>query len=303
MWAGVIRFGLPSTTSKPTFISGIDAHRLDQRVADQVGEGHLAAAGAGEVVVDDRAVVPQQLHRDRADRRRGRARSARRPCSGRCGPGRRGARCTSARRFAGGGRGRAGLLRHRAAWCPWRARRPCVSGRGLATGAGVGVGSLCSAGARPAARRAARLRLRGGSGAALRPPGRRCDVPLRRCCAPLACRWSGSTSPTWGPRCRDPAGTGRTSPPRATRWRRSRRRGGRTGCLGTAARLDSPLPVRARGEFQSSRLDPRPSKCRAQGGNSAWCATSHTDSATFDCRETTTATGESRTDEQAPLDV
>ena len=43
--------------------------RLDQRVADQVGEGHLAAAGAGEVVVDDGAVVPEQLDRDRADAR------------------------------------------------------------------------------------------------------------------------------------------------------------------------------------------------------------------------------------------
>ena len=43
------------------------AQRLDQRVADEVGERHLAAAGAGEVVVDDDAVVPQQLDRDRAD--------------------------------------------------------------------------------------------------------------------------------------------------------------------------------------------------------------------------------------------
>ncbi len=50
------------------------AQRLDQGVADEVGERDLAAAGAGEVVVDDGAVVPQQLHRDRAHRRGGRHR-------------------------------------------------------------------------------------------------------------------------------------------------------------------------------------------------------------------------------------
>ena len=72
MWAGVIWLGLPSTTSKPTFISGIGLERLDQRVADEVGERHLAAAGAGEVVVDDDAVVPEQLDRHRPDRGRGR---------------------------------------------------------------------------------------------------------------------------------------------------------------------------------------------------------------------------------------
>ena len=44
---------------------------LDQRVADQVGERHLAAAGAGQVVVDDDPVVPEQLDRDRPDRGRG----------------------------------------------------------------------------------------------------------------------------------------------------------------------------------------------------------------------------------------
>ncbi len=41
--------------------------RLHQRVAQQVGEGDLAAAGALELVVDDDPVVDQQLGRDGAD--------------------------------------------------------------------------------------------------------------------------------------------------------------------------------------------------------------------------------------------
>ncbi len=45
--------------------------RLDQRVADQVGERHLAAASTGEVVVDHDAVVPEQLDRHRAHGGRG----------------------------------------------------------------------------------------------------------------------------------------------------------------------------------------------------------------------------------------
>ena len=49
-----------------------DAQRLDDGVADDVGEAHLAAAAAGEVRVDDDAVVDQRLRRDGADRRRGR---------------------------------------------------------------------------------------------------------------------------------------------------------------------------------------------------------------------------------------
>ena len=43
---------------------GLDG--LHHRVADEVREGDLPAAGALEVVVDDDAVVEQQLHRDRA---------------------------------------------------------------------------------------------------------------------------------------------------------------------------------------------------------------------------------------------
>ena len=124
MWAGVIRLGLPSTTSKPTFISGIVAQRPHEGVADEVREGDLAAAGAGEVVVDDGAVVPQELDGHRAHRRGGRH-------------GQRGVHVgRGARRGAAQDRvGRlvAGLGLARRAWgpspracsCPWRApRRP-----------------------------------------------------------------------------------------------------------------------------------------------------------------------------------
>ena len=51
---------------------GHDAERLDEGEADDVGEAHLAAAAAGEVVVDDDAVVDEQLRGHRAHRRGGR---------------------------------------------------------------------------------------------------------------------------------------------------------------------------------------------------------------------------------------
>src|SRR5206468_2033785 len=47
-------------------------HRLDQCVADQVGERHLAATTATQVVVDHDAVVDEQLRRYRPHARRGR---------------------------------------------------------------------------------------------------------------------------------------------------------------------------------------------------------------------------------------
>ena len=74
MWAGWISVGLPSIDVEAVVHLRHRAQRLDQRVADQVGEGDLAAAGAGEVVVDDGAVVPQQLDGHRADRGRRRHR-------------------------------------------------------------------------------------------------------------------------------------------------------------------------------------------------------------------------------------
>ena len=51
---------------------GHRAQRPDDRVADEVGERHLAAAGPGEVVVDHDPLVDQQLggHRPHAGRRR-----------------------------------------------------------------------------------------------------------------------------------------------------------------------------------------------------------------------------------------
>ena len=47
---------------------GHHAQRLDQREPDEVREAHLAAAAAGEVVVDDDAVVDEQLRGHRAHR-------------------------------------------------------------------------------------------------------------------------------------------------------------------------------------------------------------------------------------------
>ncbi|CAM5481754.1 hypothetical protein SVIOM342S_10448 [Streptomyces violaceorubidus] len=65
MWAGLTRVGLPSFTEGVVHRRhGLDG--LHHRVADQVREGDLPAPGALEVVVDDDAVVEQQLHRDRA---------------------------------------------------------------------------------------------------------------------------------------------------------------------------------------------------------------------------------------------
>ncbi len=64
--------GLAVLDLEPDVHLGHRLDRLDQRVADQVRERHLAAAGAGEVGVDDDAVVPQQLDRHVAHRGRGR---------------------------------------------------------------------------------------------------------------------------------------------------------------------------------------------------------------------------------------
>ena len=68
MWAGVIWLGLPSIDVEADVHLRHRLERLDQGVADEVGERHLAAAGAGQVVVDHDAVVPEQLDRHGADR-------------------------------------------------------------------------------------------------------------------------------------------------------------------------------------------------------------------------------------------
>ena len=62
------------------FISGIVGQRLDHRVADQVGEARPCRRGRAEVVVDDDAVVDQQLGRDGAHAGRGRHRRGWPPC-------------------------------------------------------------------------------------------------------------------------------------------------------------------------------------------------------------------------------
>ncbi len=128
--------------------------RLHQRPADQVGEGDLAAAGALEVVVDDDAVVDQQLDRDLPDAGRGRDREAglhvlRRP------------------------RGRAAQ------------DLPLGVRGGLGSGLGLGAGRLVhrASGRGGAGRRPALLSLRAGSGVrrpAQRPAGSRQPRPEPR---------------------------------------------------------------------------------------------------------------------------
>ena len=172
MWAGVIWLGLPSIDVEADVHLRHRLERLDQRVADQVGERDLAAAGAGQVVVDDDAVVPEQLDRHRRGPRSRSGPSASRPCWRRCGRGRRAARCRSAGRpprpapgppspWAPGGR------------CPWPARRPRVSGRGVACGAAL-------ASARLRRRFSARRRRVGAFAAGAAPAGRRVSGPAAR---------------------------------------------------------------------------------------------------------------------------
>ena len=104
--------------------------RLDQREADDVGERDLAAARAGQVVVDDDAVVDQQLDRDGADARRGRDGQAGVHVGDRAGRRRR-ARTT----WSGCGRRR----RRRRSWAVLgdRLGRPARGGRRLSGGAAV----------------------------------------------------------------------------------------------------------------------------------------------------------------------
>ena len=146
MWAGVIRLGLPSIDVEADVHLGHRLERLDQRVADQVGERDLAAAGAGEVVVDDGAVVPEQLDRDRAHR--GGGRHGQRGVHVLRGPG-RGAAEHRVRRLVAGGGGVGAAARPSAPgwWCPSAGSAALASGRGLATGAGAGVAASTSAGA------------------------------------------------------------------------------------------------------------------------------------------------------------
>ena len=70
--SGVTIVGLPSTSAKWRVHLGVVAERLDDRVADQVGEADLAAARPAQVVVDHDPVVGHQLGRHGAHTRRGR---------------------------------------------------------------------------------------------------------------------------------------------------------------------------------------------------------------------------------------
>ncbi len=176
--------------------------RLHQRVADQVGERDLAAASALEVVVDDDAVVDQQLGRDGPHAGRGRHLQRRRHVLD--DRGRRAAqhlylraRCRGRRR---------GLLRlggRRLGPCP----RPC-----LPSGLRCGRGRERSCSRPPSAGVRARVR------AAL--PVR---APVVRCRRWFDCRWSARGSSrqgihaNWDPPRRGPRGTCDTSPRPATR--------------------------------------------------------------------------------------
>ena len=133
--------------------------RLHDRVAQQVGERDLAAAGALEVVVDDDAVVDHQLGRDGAHAGRGRHVQRRRHVLD---DGRGGAAQHLGLVAVGGGR-RLGRL-----------RRLGLGGRGVGLGGGGlrrGGGGGFLAGAASASRRA---------GSAALGSARRCPGGLRR---------------------------------------------------------------------------------------------------------------------------
>ena len=89
-----------------------DAHvvgdRADDRVADQVGEAHLSAAGAREVPVDHAAVDLEQLGGDDAEAGRRRDAEAAPPCSTRSRRPRRGSGRRARRRRRRPARGRCG---------------------------------------------------------------------------------------------------------------------------------------------------------------------------------------------------
>ena len=128
---------------------------LHHRVADEVREGDLPAAGALEVVVDDDAVVEQQLHRDRAHGG-GRGQLQRGVHVLRHGGG-RAAQRHELRAVGGAGRAR----RRPAAWR--RGRRRAAAGRGSAGAAARGPGRGSARARRPRAAAGAGRRGRRGA--------------------------------------------------------------------------------------------------------------------------------------------
>ena len=220
--------------------------RLDQRVADEVGERHLAAAGAGEVVVDDDAVVDQQLDRDRADAGRGRHGEAGvhvlRGAGGRAAQHASGSARRWPRLAAGvsGSFGTGEAVRRRGRSARRRAGLR-VTVVGLATGfAGAGRARSSPRSSPRASRRppaSARRRLRGlalAAGFALAVVTGRASTAAARCCRcarPARCslKKSHHTLSTLFGSC----WYARTSRRRATRWRRTRRGGRRQRSLST----------------------------------------------------------------------
>ena len=128
------------------------AQRLDHGVADEVGVRDLAAAGAGEVVVDDDPVVDEQLDRHRAHAGGGRAPRGWRPCWSRCARRRRAAcRCSAWSEISGwtglGGSlvtGRVVALGGVASRAGWPRRSPRLP-RTAAPAAAWRAGSRCAA--------------------------------------------------------------------------------------------------------------------------------------------------------------
>ena len=114
------------------------AERLQHRVGDEVREADLAAAGAGEVVVEDLPVDLEQLGGDGAHRRRGRHRRGSPPCSRRCAPAR-------PRRIGGSASASPSACRSRRSRSPRSpVRAPGGAGGGAVAGGGVVVAGAVS---------------------------------------------------------------------------------------------------------------------------------------------------------------
>ena len=150
MWAGVIRLGLPSTVSKPTFISGIErSARTRAKPIRWVKETLPPRARARWLLMTVR-LSHSSFTGHRADRGRGRhgERGVHVGDGARGGAAQDGVLGLVAGRRALGGRG---VLGHRVRWCPWPARRPWPRGAAWRPGAGSASGSTSDDWAPPSA--------------------------------------------------------------------------------------------------------------------------------------------------------
>ncbi len=178
--------------------------RLHQRVADQVGERDLAAAGALEVVVDDDPVVDHQLGRDGPHAGRGRHFQRGRHVLDHCG--RRAAQHLNL----------GAVRRRRAPASAWRAREHSSVSAAFGAGAALLLSALVSG--LLSALGLGRLRRRRGRGF-----GRRDGRGRPLSVAGVGCRWSArgssrqGTHANWDLPTRDPRGTCDTSPRPTTR--------------------------------------------------------------------------------------